>query len=111
MAHFLSTVLRCALLFFVLFEIQNIEGKPATSDDYDDAVEVGIQSELPVDEKLDPRIICKLPMKRGNCRALLLRWKYDPVTGVCEEFKYGGCAGNANNFGTRKQCMKMCEGF
>lgn len=33
---------------------------------------------------------CRLPMKRGLCRALLPRWRYDPVAKNCIEFKFGG---------------------
>lgn len=33
---------------------------------------------------------CRLPMKRGLCRALLPRWRYDPVAKKCIEFKFGG---------------------
>lgn len=35
---------------------------------------------------------CRLPMKRGLCRALLPRWSYDPVAQQCIEFKFGGYA-------------------
>ncbi|KAG5684838.1 hypothetical protein PVAND_014049 [Polypedilum vanderplanki] len=53
---------------------------------------------------------CRLPMKRGLCRALLPRWRYDPITKTCSEFKFGGCDGNANNFKTRSECMSECSG-
>ena len=33
---------------------------------------------------------CRLPMKRGLCRALLPRYRYDPVAQNCIEFKFGG---------------------
>jgi hypothetical protein len=33
---------------------------------------------------------CRLPMKRGLCRALMPRWHYDPVEKSCIEFKFGG---------------------
>lgn len=52
--------------------------------------------------------VCHLPAVRGNCRALLPRWRYDPKKGKCAEFKFGGCNGNGNNFTTRRQCMKTC---
>ncbi|PSN38664.1 hypothetical protein C0J52_27116 [Blattella germanica] len=55
--------------------------------------------------------VCSLPAVRGHCRALLSRWRYDPATGKCSEFKFGGCDGNGNNFRTEQQCMKACGGF
>ncbi|XP_069685763.1 BPTI/Kunitz domain-containing protein-like [Periplaneta americana] len=54
--------------------------------------------------------VCSLPAVRGHCRALLPRWRYDPATGKCTEFKFGGCDGNGNNFRTEQQCMKTCGG-
>jgi len=54
--------------------------------------------------------VCNLPAVRGHCRALLPRWRYDPTTGKCTEFKFGGCDGNGNNFRTRQQCVKTCAG-
>ena len=33
---------------------------------------------------------CRLPMKRGLCRALMPRWHYDPIAKECMEFKFGG---------------------
>lgn len=53
---------------------------------------------------------CLLPLRKGVCRALIPRWSYDIETKKCVEFKFGGCDGNGNNFGTEKQCMEVCEG-
>ncbi|XP_053675620.1 kunitz-type protease inhibitor 1 [Anopheles nili] len=53
---------------------------------------------------------CKLPLRRGVCRALLPRFRYDPEQKDCIEFKFGGCDGNANNFMSYKQCMEACKG-
>lgn len=33
---------------------------------------------------------CRMPMKRGFCRALMPRWYYDPAVKKCIEFKFGG---------------------
>lgn len=33
---------------------------------------------------------CRLPMRRGLCRALMPRWHYDPIEKTCLEFKFGG---------------------
>nr|XP_037274981.1 putative Kunitz-type serine protease inhibitor [Rhipicephalus microplus] len=52
---------------------------------------------------------CKLPAHPGFCRMPLLRWWYNVETGQCEEFYFGGCAGNANNFETKELCEKTCS--
>ncbi|KAF7284931.1 hypothetical protein GWI33_017410 [Rhynchophorus ferrugineus] len=56
-----------------------------------------------------PDVMCRLPEMKGHCRALIMRWRYDPNTGKCYEFGFGGCDGNSNNFPTRKACMDMCS--
>ncbi|XP_055614533.1 kunitz-type serine protease inhibitor Hg1-like [Uranotaenia lowii] len=53
---------------------------------------------------------CKLPPRRGLCRALLPRWRYDMDSKSCHEFTFGGCDGNANNFMTYEKCMDTCRG-
>lgn len=61
-------------------------------------------------EPQNATVMCKLPEVRGHCRALLPRWRYDPVVEKCLEFKFGGCDGNGNNFMTEKECMNVCAG-
>ncbi|EFN87118.1 kunitz-type serine protease inhibitor HCRG1 [Harpegnathos saltator] len=55
-----------------------------------------------------PSSICQLPKVVGPCRASLKRYRYDSTTGQCEEFTYGGCKGNENNFITREVCQENC---
>ncbi|GBN70970.1 hypothetical protein AVEN_260925-1, partial [Araneus ventricosus] len=52
--------------------------------------------------------ICKLPMEKGHCKALFIRYYYDANAGACDSFDYGGCGGNANNFKTKSDCEKAC---
>jgi hypothetical protein len=40
----------------------------------------------------------------------MLRFAYEPKTGVCQPFTYGGCDGNANNFETIEACYAACGG-
>lgn len=56
-----------------------------------------------------PRAICRLPKAIGLCKASILRWRYNPETGKCEEFIYGGCGGNANNFEEEEYCRAACS--
>jgi hypothetical protein len=44
----------------------------------------------------------------GNCDAAFQRWAFNPQTGRCERFLYGGCGGNANNFETAEACAAAC---
>jgi len=48
--------------------------------------------------------VCNLPQKMGMCRASQPRWHFNKDTNQCEEFIYGGCGGNENNFLTKEQC-------
>lgn len=62
---------------------------------------------------------CRLKKHAGSCskEIQLTRWYHIPSTssnepyGTCEEFKYTGCGGNANNFLTKKECMECCIGI
>ena len=55
-----------------------------------------------------PPTACELPIEPGPCRAAIPRWGFDSTSGRCEEFVYGGCGGNANNFETREACEQRC---
>ncbi|VDO02344.1 unnamed protein product [Rodentolepis nana] len=59
------------------------------------------------DNSIDP--ICKLTKEVGPCRASNKRWAFDYSKGICEEFTYGGCRGNANNFETKEACEQKCS--
>lgn len=54
--------------------------------------------------------VCQQQKEIGPCRAALPRWFYNGQTGQCEEFQYGGCQGNDNNFMTRAECEGQCRG-
>jgi len=59
---------------------------------------------------LKPEEICKLPETRGNCRAMMTRWRYNPSIKDCVEFHFGGCDGNPNNFVSKDKCLELCKG-
>ncbi|XP_050037571.1 thrombin inhibitor hemalin-like isoform X2 [Dermacentor andersoni] len=52
---------------------------------------------------------CRLPAHPGFCKMPLLRWWFNAETSQCEEFYFGGCSGNANNFETKEACEKTCS--
>uniref|UniRef100_A0A8C0GF48 BPTI/Kunitz inhibitor domain-containing protein n=1 Tax=Chelonoidis abingdonii TaxID=106734 RepID=A0A8C0GF48_CHEAB len=43
------------------------------------------------------------------CGARFPRWFYNWSSQACEEFVYGGCGGNRNNFETKEECLKACS--
>uniref|UniRef100_S4RIJ2 Tissue factor pathway inhibitor n=1 Tax=Petromyzon marinus TaxID=7757 RepID=S4RIJ2_PETMA len=51
---------------------------------------------------------CRLDMEVGVCRALLRRYFFNMTSGSCEEFGYGGCQGNLNNFKDAASCYQHC---
>ncbi|KAK3578488.1 hypothetical protein CHS0354_007741 [Potamilus streckersoni] len=55
--------------------------------------------------------ICNLPVKPGPCKGSFKRYYFNIHTCQCEEFIYGGCQGNENNFDTIEQCVKSCGNF
>ncbi|KAL7041287.1 hypothetical protein ACKWTF_000707 [Chironomus riparius] len=54
--------------------------------------------------------VCSLPKLPGPCKALFPRFYYDTEQKKCLGFNYGGCEGNANQFGTLAECQEMCGG-
>ncbi|XP_038615324.1 carboxypeptidase inhibitor SmCI-like isoform X2 [Tachyglossus aculeatus] len=53
--------------------------------------------------------ICQLPYSVGLCKARILRYYFDAETKQCEEFIYGGCGGNENQFHTLEECRNACD--
>ncbi|XP_075556650.1 actinia tenebrosa protease inhibitors-like [Dermacentor variabilis] len=52
---------------------------------------------------------CYLPMKVGPCFGYFPRYYYNTTTNTCDQFIYGGCQGNANNFATLEKCRSACS--
>ncbi|XP_076157869.1 tissue factor pathway inhibitor 2 [Alosa pseudoharengus] len=57
---------------------------------------------------LKPKDVCLLEMDEGPCRADIQRYFYNRISQRCEEFSYGGCQGNGNNFNSYAECQKAC---
>lgn len=45
----------------------------------------------------------------GMCLAFIPRYFFNPQTGVCEVFIYGGCGGNNNNYQSMQECTQQCN--
>eukprot|EP00096_Caligus_rogercresseyi_P003711 TRINITY_DN1716_c0_g1_i1.p1 TRINITY_DN1716_c0_g1~~TRINITY_DN1716_c0_g1_i1.p1 ORF type:complete len:445 (-),score=99.12 TRINITY_DN1716_c0_g1_i1:112-1416(-) len=57
-------------------------------------------------EKTDP---CTLGPDPGPCRGSLIRYAFHTESRLCQEFVYGGCGGNENNFGSIMDCQSQCD--
>ncbi|XP_032879688.1 tissue factor pathway inhibitor [Amblyraja radiata] len=53
--------------------------------------------------------ICVYRADPGRCNGLFKKYFYNISTLKCEEFIYGGCGGNENNFETKKKCLAKCK--
>eukprot|EP00095_Tigriopus_kingsejongensis_P004259 maker-scaffold1645_size32249-snap-gene-0.5 protein:Tk04259 transcript:maker-scaffold1645_size32249-snap-gene-0.5-mRNA-1 annotation:"hypothetical protein DAPPUDRAFT_304363" len=62
-----------------------------------------IESQL---SSVDP---CLLDRKIGVCRAGIPRFFFDRETKACQQFLFGGCQGNANNFPSKSECETHCN--
>lgn len=51
---------------------------------------------------------CQVPKVVGKCRASMHRWWYNATGGSCQQFVYGGCGGNDNNYLTKEACLEKC---
>ncbi len=52
---------------------------------------------------------CSQPAETGPCRAAYPRFFFNAESGECEQFIYGGCDGNDNNFETADECERACK--
>lgn len=59
------------------------------------------QAKQPLPEK------CSQKPDGGHCKALFWKHYFDPKTGECKEFVYGGCEGTVP-FETRQECEQEC---
>ncbi len=50
-----------------------------------------------------------MPKKVGPCRGALPRWHFNPITKKCENFIFGGCKENRNNFLSLEECANACH--
>ncbi|KAI3410165.1 NAD(P)H-quinone oxidoreductase subunit 5, chloroplastic [Globodera pallida] len=57
----------------------------------------------------DAEVLCSLPPDAGACRQYVPKWFFNAQTGLCEQFSFGGCQGNQNNFAEREQCETKCK--
>lgn len=53
---------------------------------------------------------CMAPKKIGPCRGAFPRWHYNAASEECEEFMFGGCRENLNNYLTKDECTNACYG-
>ncbi|XP_064149652.1 kunitz-type protease inhibitor 2 [Loxodonta africana] len=53
---------------------------------------------------------CHVSQVVGRCRASLPRWWYNITDESCQQFVYGGCDGNDNNYLTKEDCLEKCAG-
>ena len=53
---------------------------------------------------------CQQEKDDGPCRAAMPRWFFNKQTQSCQEFLYGGCQGNKNNFRSQAECQLQCLG-
>ncbi|XP_067274668.1 kunitz-type protease inhibitor 1b [Pseudorasbora parva] len=52
---------------------------------------------------------CLTPKKEGPCRGSFPRWHYNAASNKCEEFVFGGCKENNNNYVSKQDCLKACK--
>ena len=52
--------------------------------------------------------VCYMQPLAGPCFAAMPRYFYNSTSSQCEQFTYGGCKGNMNNFDTLLSCKIRC---
>lgn len=107
-----SFVCLLSLLLLLISNTANVEAHPMDLyDDVGDFFDAVSLDDVPVSGRSAPETFCRMPIRKGVCRALIPRFSYDPSRKTCVEFKFGGCDGNENNFSSYEACMATCEGM
>jgi len=57
----------------------------------------------------DGGTVCSQKKEVGPCRGTFKRWYFDTNARMCQEFFFGGCRGNSNNFIKFEDCEKRCK--
>lgn len=52
---------------------------------------------------------CEKPQDAGGCQGNYKRWNYDKQSMTCQQFTWGGCQGNENNFLSERECHLRCK--
>ncbi|CAL8321228.1 unnamed protein product [Lota lota] len=65
-------------------------------------------SGMGVPEFTDPAA-CRAEPDSGPCFGAQQRFVYNSSSMSCQEFQYGGCMGNQNNFVTERECLQRCR--
>ncbi|KAJ8713838.1 hypothetical protein PYW08_007458 [Mythimna loreyi] len=52
--------------------------------------------------------VCGARLDPGPCRASIPKFYWDAMSGSCQPYAYGGCAGGPNRFSTIEECMDVC---
>ncbi|KAL3195691.1 hypothetical protein MRX96_001813 [Rhipicephalus microplus] len=55
--------------------------------------------------------VCNETKNPGLCTGYFPRYYFNNVTKTCEQFIYGGCWGNGNNFHTLEECKDACSAY
>ncbi|CAL4099423.1 unnamed protein product, partial [Meganyctiphanes norvegica] len=53
--------------------------------------------------------ICYAPALSGPCKGYFPQFYYNPLSGACDCFVFGGCGGNDNKFDTLDECTGNCS--
>lgn len=52
---------------------------------------------------------CLTPKKVGPCKGAFPRWNYNGASSKCEQFVFGGCKANNNNYLSEEECLHACK--
>ena len=85
---------------------QDGEGEPVVPTQSTGAEEQPVADEAPASQPEE----CLLAAEQGPCEADIQAWHFDAESGTCQQFSYGGCEGNTNNFSSEEQCQARCAG-
>ena len=82
---------------------------PSSNDNQGESGENWGEDNSGLGNRIGPVNPCHLPKVAGDCRMHIPSWFFDPQTGDCMQFVFGGCGGNENRFSSQDECRNICN--
>lgn len=106
--HICGTVTDSRILGHLTGNFEGLIDRSVIRPSLDDDINNPFQHSPKVGE-LPRQNACDLLPVAGPCKGRMVRYFFNSANKQCQQFVYGGCQGNDNNFGSQEACERACS--